>query len=94
MAAKLHDRDARRSDDTGLNSLRDRLSAEIIRALDGMGGLDAEPTDAELARLRTMRLDPATPDRLMTILTSLGREPNVKLSVAARDERPANRAAA
>ncbi|MDO8297450.1 MAG: helix-turn-helix transcriptional regulator [Caulobacter sp.] len=80
--------------------LRARLAGEIIKALDAdkltvrvaeaLTGIAA----ADFSRIRNVRLDRFTIDRLMMILDRLGRDVDVTLSVTPRDPVAQGRAVA
>ena len=76
--------------DAELRQLKALLVAEIVRALDerGLTVRKAESVTgtaaADFSRLRNADLGRFTVDRLMTILSRLGRDVNVAVSVRAR----------
>ena len=75
--------------DAGLRQLRALLAAEIVKALDAerLTVRDAAARTgiaaADFSRIRQVRLERFTVDRLMRILDRLGRDVRVKISVAA-----------
>ena len=76
--------------DAELRQLKALLAAEIVRALDD-GGLTVRKAEsltgtaaADFSRLRGADLGRFTVDRLMTILSRLGRDVDVEVSVRAR----------
>lgn len=75
-----------------LHQLKALLAAEIIKTLDGrkLTVRDAESRTgiaaADFSRIRNIRLDRFTVDRLMTILSRLGQEVKVQLSIRPRAE--------
>lgn len=75
-----------------LHQLKALLAAEIIKTLDSrkLTVRDAETRTgiaaADFSRIRNVRLDRFTVDRLMTILNRLGQEVKVKLSIRTRDD--------
>lgn len=76
--------------DASLRQFRAILAAEIIKTLDGEGLTvrDAEARTgiaaADFSRIRQVKLDRFTIDRLMRILDRLNRDVRVKISVAPR----------
>ena len=76
--------------DASLRQLRAILAAEIIKTLDseGLTVRDAEARTgiaaADFSRIRQVKLDRFTIDRLMRILDRLNRDVRVKISVAPR----------
>ena len=79
--------------DAELRQLKALLAAEIVRALDD-GGLTVRKAEsltgiaaADFSRLRGADLGRFTVDRLMTILSRLGRDVDVEVSVRARKKR-------
>lgn len=76
--------------DANLRQFRAILAAEIVKALDseGLTVRDAEARTgiaaADFSRIRQVKLDRFTIDRLMRILDRLNRDVCVKISVAAR----------
>ena len=74
--------------DAGLRQLRALLAAEIVKALDAerLTVRDAAARTgiaaADFSRIRQVRLERFTVDRLMRILDRLGRDVRVKISVA------------
>ncbi|MDP1736871.1 MAG: XRE family transcriptional regulator [Caulobacter sp.] len=87
-------------EDADRQQLRALLAAAIIKALDAdkltvraaeaLTGIAA----ADFSRIRNVRLDRFTIDRLMMILDRLGRDINVTLSVTPRDPVARSRAVA
>ena len=79
--------------DAGLRQLRAILAAEIIKALDAerLTVRDAEARTgiaaADFSRIRQVKLDRFTIDRLLRILDRLNRDVRVKISVAPRASR-------
>lgn len=89
-------------EDSSLRQLRALLAAEIIKTLDAERPTvrDAEARTgiaaADFSRIRQVRLDRFTIDRLMRILDRLNRDVRVKISVSKRPQsasRPASIAA-
>lgn len=82
--------------DADLRQLKALLAAEIIKALDerGMTVRQAEAhtsiAAADFSRIRTAKLERFTVDRLMTVLTRLDRDVEVKVSVRPRELRIAH----
>ncbi len=76
--------------DASLRQFRAILAAEIIKTLDseGLTVRDAEARTgiaaADFSRIRQVKLDRFTIDRLMRILDRLNRDVRVKISVAPR----------
>jgi len=76
--------------DADLRQLRAILAAEIVKTLDADGFTvrDAEARTgiaaADFSRIRQVKLDRFTIDRLMRILDRLNRDVRVKISVAPR----------
>ena len=76
--------------DASLRQLRAILAAEIIKTLDseGLTVRDAEARTgiaaADFSRIRQVKLDRFTIDRLMRILDRLNRDVRVKISVSPR----------
>ncbi|KPF91184.1 XRE family transcriptional regulator [Novosphingobium sp. AAP83] len=76
--------------DANLRQLRAVLAAEIVKALDNEGLTvgDAEARTgiaaADFSRIRQVKLDRFTIDRLMRILDRLNRDVHVKIYVAPR----------
>ena len=76
--------------DASLRKLRAILAAEIIKTLDseGLTVRDAEARTgiaaADFSRIRQVKLDRFTIDRLMRILDRLNRDVRVKISVSPR----------
>lgn len=76
--------------DASLRQFRAILAAEIIKTLDseGLTVRDAEAhtgiAAADFSRIRQVKLDRFTIDRLMRILDRLNRDVRVKISVAPR----------
>ena len=76
--------------DANLRQVRAILAAEIVKTLDseGLTVRDAEARTgiaaADFSRIRQVKLDRFTIDRLMRILDRLNRDVHVKISVAAR----------
>lgn len=76
--------------DASLRQFRAILAAEIIKTLDseGLTVRDAEARTgiaaADFSRIRQVKLDRFTIDRLMRILDRLNRDVRVKISVARR----------
>lgn len=76
--------------DADLRQLRAILAAEIVKTLDadGLTVRDAEARTgiaaADFSRIRQVKLDRFTIDRLMRILNRLNRDVRVKISVAPR----------
>lgn len=76
--------------DANLRQFRAILAAEIVKALDieGLTVRDAEARTgiaaADFSRIRQVKLDRFTIDRLMRILDRLNRDVRVKISVAPR----------
>ena len=74
--------------DAGLRQLRALLAAEIVKALDAerLTVRDAAARTgiaaADFSRIRQVRLERFTVDRLMRILDRLGRDVRVKVTVA------------
>lgn len=83
-----------------LHQLKALLAAEIIKTLDGrkLTVREAETRTgiaaADFSRIRNVRLDRFTVDRLMTILNRLGQEVKVQLSIRPRSEETARPAIA
>ena len=77
-------------EDADLRQLKALLAAEIIRTLDArtMTVRDAAAQTgiaaADYSRLRNVRLDRFTVDRLMIILARLGKQVNLRVSVRPR----------
>lgn len=75
-----------------LHQLKALLAAEIIKTLDSrkLTVREAETRTgiaaADFSRIRNVRLDRFTVDRLMTILNRLGQEVRVQLSIRPRAE--------
>lgn len=76
--------------DAELRQLKALLAAEIIKALDA-GRLTVREAQAQtgvaaadFSRIRTVKLDRFTVDRLMTILDRLGQEVKVQVSIRPR----------
>lgn len=82
--------------DASLRQFRAILAAEIVKTLDadGLTVRDAEARTgiaaADFSRIRQVKLDRFTIDRLMRILDRLNRDVRVKISVAPR-ARPVRR---
>ena len=78
--------------DANLRQFRAILAAEIVKTLDseGLTVRDAEARTgiaaADFSRIRQVKLDRFTVDRLMRILDRLDRDVRVKVSVAVRPE--------
>jgi len=76
--------------DANLRQLRAILAAEIVKALDkeSLTVRDAEARTgiaaADFSRIRQVKLDRFTIDRLMRILDRLNRDVQIKISVAPR----------
>ena len=76
--------------DANLRQFRAILAAEIVKTLDseGLTVRDAEARTgiaaADFSRIRQVKLDRFTVDRLMRILDRLNRDVRVKISVAPR----------
>lgn len=76
--------------DANLRQLRAILAAEIVKALDkeSLTVRDAEARTgiaaADFSRIRQVKLDRFTIDRLMRILDRLNRDVRIKISVASR----------
>ncbi len=76
--------------DAGLRQLRAILAAEIIKALDAEGlsvreaGERTGVAAADFSRIRQVRLDRFTIDRLLRILDRLDRDVRVELAVTPR----------
>lgn len=74
-----------------LEQLRSLLAAEIIKALDARSLTTRKAADltgmaaADFSRIRRVKLDRFTVDRLMTILARLDREVEITLVVTPRD---------
>ena len=78
-------------EDADLRQLKALLAAEIIKALDesDLTVREAESRTgfaaADFSRVRNVKLDRFTVDRLMTMLNKLGQEVKVQLSIRSRD---------
>lgn len=76
--------------DADLRQLRAILAAEIVKTLDADGltvrGAEARTgiAAADFSRIRQVKLDRFTIDRLMRILDRLNRDVSIKISVAPR----------
>lgn len=81
-------------EDTTVRQFRAILAAEIIKTLDAerLTLLDAEARTgiaaADFSRIRQVRLDRFTIDRLMRILDRLNRDVRVRISVSKRPQSP------
>jgi predicted XRE-type DNA-binding protein len=83
-------------EDSSVRQLRATLAAEIIKTLDAerLTVREAEARTgiaaADFSRIRQVKLDRFTIDRLMRILDRLNRDVRVKLSVSLRPQAPGN----
>ncbi|HVY35250.1 MAG TPA: XRE family transcriptional regulator [Caulobacteraceae bacterium] len=79
-------------EDADLRQLKALLAAEIIKTLDARkltvraAAADTGIAAADFSRIRSVKLDRFTVDRLMTILDRLGQEVKVKLSIRPRPD--------
>jgi predicted XRE-type DNA-binding protein len=87
-------------DNPELRQLKALLAAEIIKTLDGHkltvrdAAVQTGIAAADFSRIRGVKLDRFTVDRLMTILSRLGQEVKVRLSIRPRSENSPQPAAA
>ena len=83
-------------EDADLRQLKTLLAAEIIKTLDEHeltvreAAIRTGFAAADFSRLRNVKLDRFTVDRLMTMLNKLGQEVKVQLSFRPREDRAAN----
>ncbi len=79
-------------EDAELRQLKALLAAEIIKTLDArdltvrQAALQTGIAAADFSRIRGVKLDRFTVDRLMTILSRLGQEVRVQLSIRPRQD--------
>ncbi|MDQ0462965.1 putative XRE-type DNA-binding protein [Caulobacter ginsengisoli] len=79
-------------EDAELRQLKALLAAEIIKTLDGRAltvraaAADTGIAAADFSRIRQVKLERFTVDRLMTILSRLGQEVKVQLSIRPRPD--------